>query len=276
MATVQLPAMPGLAVSYLSGLRPRHGDSLPDTTLTVHQVRVADAHLAAYQRVCGFDRSDVLPASYPHVLAFPLAMRLMGDRAFPFALPGLVHVANEIAVHRPIRATEPITLAVHAERLAAHHSGRTIDLVATATIDDEPVWSGRSRYLRRGTPHPEVPRESRPAPVPPSVWWTLPRELGRRYASISGDRNPIHLSRLTARPFGYRRPIAHGMWTAAACLAALAPRLPDTYTADVSFARPVRLGSRVGFGATPTPDGWTCTLTDRAGTPLLTAHTDHP
>jgi acyl dehydratase len=74
-------------------------------------------------------------------------------------------------------------------------------------------------------------------------------DLGRRYGSVSGDRNPIHMHALSARLFGFPQAIAHGMWTKARCLAALEARLPDAYTVDVSFRRPILLPSRVTFSA---------------------------
>ena len=55
---------------------------------------------------------------------------------------------------------------------------------------------------------------------PGGVEWRLPGDLGRRYAAVSGDRNPIHLYALTAKAFGFPRQIAHGMWSKARCLAA--------------------------------------------------------
>ena len=51
--------------------------------------------------------------------------------------------------------------------------------------------------------------------------WSLPEDLGRRFAKVAGDRNPIHMYWWTARLFGFRRPIIHGMWTLARCMAAL-------------------------------------------------------
>ena len=60
--------------------------------------------------------------------------------------------------------------------------------------------------------------------------WRLPADLGRRYAAVSGDHNPIHLYPLTAKAFGFPRQIAHGMWTKARCVAAMENRLPDAVT----------------------------------------------
>jgi acyl dehydratase len=79
--------------------------------------------------------------------------------------------------------------------------------------------------------------------------WHLRADLGRRYAAVSGDRNPIHLSAPTAKLLGFQRAIAHGMWTKARCLAALEGRLPEAFTVDVAFRRPILLPGRVAFAS---------------------------
>lgn len=242
---------------------------LPDRELILRGVRADREHLAAYDRVCGFRLGDTLPATYPHVLAFPLALRLMTAREFPFPLLGLVHVENEIRVHRPLKTTDAFDLAVRAEALRPHDRGTQLDVVATATIDDEPIWSGRSTYLRRtvaagrSTANPNEP-------VPARSVWRIPKRTGPDYAAVSGDRNPIHTSRLLARAFGFPRTIAHGMWTKARCLAALEGRLPDAYTVRVSFKLPILLPATVGFDAKADGDEWVISVWDvRTGKPHL-------
>ena len=84
----------------------------------------------------------------------------------------------------------------------------------------------------------------------------MPGDIGRRYATVSGDRNPIHLHPLSAKLFGMKAPIAHGMWTKARCLAALEGELPQTYTVDVRFKLPIFLPSKVSFDAAPSERGW--------------------
>ena len=53
------------------------GGSLPDTVLEVRDLVADPDRLAAYRDVCGFTRADRLPATWPHIAAFPLAMRIM-------------------------------------------------------------------------------------------------------------------------------------------------------------------------------------------------------
>jgi hypothetical protein len=234
-------ALPGVPLLH------RRGDTIPDTELVREDVRVDPGHLAAYARVCGFALRDTLPPTYPHVLAFPLHLELMADGSFPFGGVGLVHIANRIVQHRPLALAEALELRVRAEGLEPHRRGLTFTIVSEARVGDELVWEGASTMLKRGAGSADVPREPEPEPLPVSAHWRLPGDLGRRYAAVSGDRNPIHMHGLAAKALGFPRAIAHGMWTKAHCLAAL--RLPDAFAADVRFRRPVLLPSTVTFGA---------------------------
>ena len=132
------PSMPQLFAKAALTARGRGGD-LPDTRLARTGVVVAGDELAAYDRVCGFPLGDVLPPTYPHVLAFPLQVALMSDRAFPVALPGLVHVRNRIDVLRPVGTTEPLDIEVWAERFAAHRSGATVAVSLSSPSTATPV-----------------------------------------------------------------------------------------------------------------------------------------
>ncbi|NUT53563.1 MAG: hypothetical protein HOV94_40690 [Saccharothrix sp.] len=231
----------------------RRGGELPGTSLDV-EVAVDPGHLARYAGVCGFGVRDELPVTYPHVLGFEAQVRLMTGPGFPFPLPGLVHVANRIRQHRPVRVAEPLSLHVATADLRPHDRGRQFDVVTTASVDGEEVWVDVSTYLRREGGGAAEPSPRAEPPVP-TARWRLPGDLGRRYADVSGDRNPIHLHPLAARAFGFRRAIAHGMWSKARCLAAFEGRLPDAYEVDVRFKAPLLLPGEVDFSTEPTGDG---------------------
>ena len=285
MAVVELSGDPGAPLLRAAiGLLPgnRRAGALPDLELVRRGVPADREHLARYDRVCGFRLTDRLPATYPHVLTFPLAMRLMSAPGFPFPVVGLVHVGNRITVRRPVDAGTALDLSVTARDLRAHDRGRQFDVVATASAAGEEVWRGVSTYLRKESAGPRKegagPRKEsagdRRDPPPPSARWRVPARVGADYAAVSGDHNPIHTSRLGARLFGFPRPIAHGMWSKARCLAALEGRLPEAYTVDVAFKLPILLPATVAFAATPRIDGWEFALhTDR---PHLAGQLTHP
>ncbi|MFC7546378.1 MaoC/PaaZ C-terminal domain-containing protein [Plantactinospora sp. GCM10030261] len=282
MSVVELPAMPAAgplyrraALSLVPGLGgARRAGELPDVELTVRDVPVDRDHLARYDRVCGFRLTDTLPVTYPHVLAFPLTLRLMTAPDFPFPMVGLVHLTNRITVRQPIDAGDRLDLSVRAADLRPHPRGRQVDVIATATVDGVEVWRDVSTYLsKERTPNGGERRDrgDRPAPPAPSAHWRVEPRVGPEYAKVSGDHNPIHTSRLGARLLGFPRPIAHGMWSKARCLAALEGRLPDAYTVDVSFKLPLPLPSTVAFSADAVDAGWSFALhSARSGKPHLT------
>ena len=241
-------AVPGASLLPFVGGR---GDGLPELTLTLDDVVIDRERLAAYDRVCGFDLSDVLPATYPHMLAFPLQLSLMTDASFPFGAIGLVHITNRIVQHRPVGAGERLALRVWADGLEPHPRGQQFSLRTEVRVGDELVWEEVSTNLRRGGGSGGDAARADPLPssegLAAAATWQLPGDLGRRYAGVSGDYNPIHVHPLSARLFGFPRAIAHGMWTKARCLAALSPRLPEAFTVEAAFRKPILLPGTVEF-----------------------------
>lgn len=265
MSTVtELDGPPSLGPLYARAVLPGRGGGkdLPDREIVRRGVTVEQDHLADYALACGFGIGGTLPPTYPHVLAFGLQVVLMADPSFPVALPGLVHLANRITVHRGIVPSETLDLSVHAERFVAHRKGAQVDLVGSVGVGDELVWEGCSTYLARGAtaPREAEPGTDIPGPEAPTgqatATWKVADDTGRRYAAASGDVNPIHLFGLTAKAMGFPRAIAHGMWTAAHALASLQGRIPDALTYDVAFHKPLLLPSRVELVTEQRDGGW--------------------
>ena len=230
-------------LTTLRAALPGRGSELPSEVLE-RSVEVDPVALAKYAHVCGFTLRDELPPTYPHVPAFGLHMELLA-RA-PFSAVGVVHIANRIVQHRPLRLGETLALSVSMSEPRPHRRGWVFDFVAEARVGGERVWEEVSTHLKRGEGCDSLPSEEEFELPPVRAEWRLRDDLGRRYAAVSGDHNPIHLHGLAAKAFGFPRAIAHGMWTKARCLAAL--RLPDAFVAEVRFKRPILLPSTVTFG----------------------------
>ncbi|MGW2491859.1 MaoC family dehydratase [Streptomyces sp. NPDC001606] len=255
---ITLTSAPALAPLLARGAlrspfkRPSPDAEFPRTRLVLPGLRVDLARLAAYERVCGFATgADALPVTYPHVLGFPLAMRLMSGPDFPLPLLGLVHTSIEIVRHKGLAATGAYELAVYVEGLAAHRRGTEATVVTELRDDAGLAWESRSTYLTRHRTEAGTVREVRDlreeAPLPVRAEWRLGGDIGRRYGAVSGDRNPIHLHPLTARLFGFPRAIAHGMWTLARCLAAHGTE--GSAVVRARFLAPVLLPGTVRYGA---------------------------
>ncbi|MDT9592489.1 MaoC/PaaZ C-terminal domain-containing protein [Nocardioides zeae] len=260
LARAALPAVPVL--NQLPGVR-KSGGSFAGLAFERPPVRIERDEVDAYAAVCGFPRKDTVPVTYPHMLAFGLHMAIMSDPAFPYPAIGTVHLENQVTSHRPVRVGETLALRTEAGPARPHPKGRVLDFVTTARAGDEVVWESVSTYLRRGRGDEDAPFGSTFEEVPATgTRWRLPGDLGRRYAAVSGDHNPIHLYPWTAKALGFPRQIAHGMWTKARCVAQLENRLPDAVRIEVSFRKPVLLPGTVAFGSRPAPQGYAFSLTD--------------
>ncbi len=216
MTVVVLPGVPGLGGLYVRGAASsgrlaigrrldRAPVDLPDVTYVVRSVQASPDRLTEYQHLLGESASDVLPAGFVHVLAFPVATSLIARSDFPLPLAGLIHVSNRVTQLRPLSLGDDLEIRASATNLRAHRTGTQVDLEVTVSTDDQVAWRGVSTYLARGTfllgegPDERTTFE----PPTPTGRWVLPSDTGRRYAAVSGDRNPIHLSSLAARAFGF-------------------------------------------------------------------------
>jgi acyl dehydratase len=235
---------------------------IPDVELVVPEARVDAKNLAAYREITGFLAEDRLPVTYGFALAFPLHMALMTRGDFPFPAVGLVHLRNRIVQHRPIAPTETLRVAVKADPLQPHPKGRTFDVHTEFKVGGEVVWTCVSTIFKRGKGSDAAAGGEDPIDAVDvdldaltTTTWELPEDLGRRFARVGGDINPIHLHPLTAKAFGFPRAIAHGMWTKAKALSSIEDLLPDAFAVEVRFQKPVLLPATVEFGSAKATDG---------------------
>jgi acyl dehydratase len=275
--TVVIETLPPPAQLYgraLPGLfrRPR-STQLPALRLVRPNVRLDAEHIGRYARVCGFIPEHGVPLTFPHVMAFPLHLMMLTDPSFPWSALGVVHLANSVHLRRPLAAGQNVRIEVECGPLVPHQKGQAFTLHTRIYRRGEAVWDGDSVYLKRGVrnesamtsldtaehaPPPLLTREAR---------WQLPAQLGRDYAKASGDFNPIHLHTLSAKAFGFRHAIAHGMWTLARTLAALHPsKALASGTAHGDFKLPLYLpGDATLWSAAPSPTARDFEVRDLAG-----------
>lgn len=255
------------------------GDRLPERTIITDDVPIDRANVAAYAACTGLRYGDKLPLTYPFVLTYPMVMELVTGFDFPFAAIGAVHMENSITRHRQISVTDRVRVAVHAENLREHRKGLLVDVISRVSVGTEPAWDQVTTFLHQqrtslsGEPKPEPPKAPK-LPPPNAVLRISGRQI-RHYASIGADHNPIHTSRIGARLFGFPKPIAHGMFSAAAVLANIEGQIPDAVRYEVRFGKPVFLPAALGVyvdrAGSPSNQGWDIVLRDLAkGYPHLT------
>jgi acyl dehydratase len=251
------------------------GDTLPDRTLTVDELVIDPANVAAYANVTGLRFGDKVPLTYPFALTFPTVMSLVTGFDFPFAAMGSVHIENRITQYRPILVTDTVSVRVHAENLREHRRGLLVDIVTDLNVGNETAWHQVTTFLHQQktslSDEPKPPQQKQPKPGPPNAVLRITPGQIRHYASVGGDHNPIHTNPIAAKLFGFPTVIAHGMFTAAAILANIEGQLPDAVKYSVRFAKPVVLPARAGLYVDRISDGWQLTLRNLSkGDPHLT------
>ena len=230
--------------------KPKGEKVLPQVEYVVDSFKVDQKHLKAYNAVTGFKNNGYIPAMYLAVLSQSLQMHMMTSEAFPFAILGLVHIRNVVKQHRKIGVNEQLTLSCQFGELKPHDKGVQFDFITTAKVGNDVVMEGTTTYLsmqKTTTTGTEKTKEAE-SKVPAfelQASWNVSENTGRRYAKTSGDFNLIHIHALTAKAFGFKQAIAHGMWSKARALASL--NLPEAYEADVAFKLPMYLPSTVDF-----------------------------
>jgi len=253
----------------------RRGDTLPDRTITVDELAIDPANVAAYANVTGLRFGDALPLTYPFALTFPTVMSLVTGFDFPFAAMGSVHIENHITQYRPILVTDAVSVRVHAENLREHRRGLLVDILTDVNVGNQTAWHQVTTFLHQQrtslSDEPRPPQKKLPKPGPPNAVLRITPGQIRHYASVGGDHNPIHTNPIAAKLFGFPTVIAHGMFSAAAVLANIEGQLPDAVKYSVRFAKPVVLPARAGLYVDRISDGWQLTLRNVAkGDPHLT------
>ncbi len=256
MSRLSFASPPSLGAAYLRALIDRRPRRLPPgsgpCTLDAELggVRARAAHVRAYREVCGLPDDGRLPLTYPHIMAGGLHMHMLLHPAFPVKVLGLVHLANDIELLQPLPQDATLAFECRLQTGRSKPRGDEFQLVTEGLCQGELAWRETMRFLA------PAPRDGRRTPrdsleLPEAVAeWSVPADTGRRYARVSGDWNPIHLSGLLARPFGFPAAIAHGMWSLASCLAHLATGSPQPGARlEARFLKPLLLPGEVRLHA---------------------------
>lgn len=228
-----------------------HKATAPGRTL-IEEHRIDPAAWARFQRVASGSVGNKVSPAYLHTLGFLPSLELMADKEFPLPVLGMVHVYNRFELLEPVWVNEELTVETSVSAPRRHPKGAVVDIHVTGRRGGAPVFEETSVYLAKGAELIDadegeaIPRIEWQADSLPTAQWRLEPAVGRSYAAVSGDHNPIHLNGVAAKAFGFPRRIAHGMYTAARALNAT-DVTSDKYVWEIQFAKPLLLPSTVDF-----------------------------
>ncbi len=231
--------------------------------LEARRIRLSAGDLARYRQVCHVPEGPGLPPAYLHIVAMPMHMQLFVAQQFPVKVLGLIHLRNTIRVLREVELAVPLRLSVHFDTLRVTDFGQEYDFTTRYEQDGAVVWEEVSTMFARGntapkegSKRPTIERSTHPEAGVTTTTLDVAENTGWRYARVSGDFNPIHLTARTAKMFGFKQAVAHGMWSLGRCLAAAAPLLPTgSMQVDTQFKLPVYIPSQALARTWPVANG---------------------
>lgn len=261
VSMTRLPGMPGLFAKMicLSAVR---DSGLPEATvlgsrgLVFQNFRISPENLSGFKKVCGYDPAgagpDCVPAPYIQTRFIGIIGRFISSPDFPINPMGLIQVGQSFELRRPVFQDTLLDLFCSLLDMTQTPKGVHTRFLLEAREGKELVWDGIATYFTRSkTPPPKTKKDrSGEQPLPVRETITLPENTGRRYAAISGDYNPHHLYAWTARFIGFKRAIAHGMWSLARASASLEKIFghPAAYRVEGALKRPIFLPGAVTLG----------------------------
>jgi len=254
---------------------------LPTITVSLSGIKIDRQRLTTYRELCGFKDNGLLPITYPQILAFPLHMEILVNKNFPYKAMGMVHLNNQITQLRRIKQNEVLDLKSTLEGIEKTAKGDVVTLSTEVTINKELVWTNKSQYLKRAKQTNKSESKKSLEPVSAQLKrarFHAPANIGRVYGRISGDLNPIHLFAVTAKLFGFKQQIAHGLWAKALCLAHLDQFVSNTpVSIEVSFKTPIFLPSDIELAYSVEGDSVSFLLQDSLGEkPHITGKISRP
>ncbi len=276
MKRIELTRAPSMVRGFARMLLARKTGLEPGSTVPAIEVHLAGARikrrqLRAYRDLCRFSESGDVPITFPQVLATAVAVELLVADEFPFSPLGIVHVGSTLREQRPLTPDDELEVTCRVEGHRGARRGKTVALETSIAVAGEPLWWSSNEVLIPEGRASGRERRRRPEPVPPPegarvVAWTVPANRGRAYARVSGDYNPIHLSALSARLFGFRRAVAHGLWTLARSVAEIGTAAPaHPIRVHAEFKRPLHLPAEVRFTSVAVEPGVAWEVRSRDG-----------
>lgn len=261
-----IEATPKLISSYakaiIKGQRYKEGDQLPKLKYTWDDFRFPRKKISAYRQVCKLGPGIEAPLFFPHSFFGGIHLMLMTHPSFPLRPMGTIHCRNHVIQYLPLKTSDSYSAVLELTEQRRRPQGLEFDLSTRVFLGTKVVWESISTYLVRMNMKGEDPA-SHLADLVSNLdekidltTFKVPSVIGREFGRITGDINPIHMSRTLAKAFGFKRDLAHGMWTVGRGLPLFQHidyKKPIRH--DVLFKGPTYIGELVTVKGDPTKEG---------------------
>ncbi|WP_340676947.1 MaoC/PaaZ C-terminal domain-containing protein [Paraglaciecola sp.] len=228
---------------------------LPTDRYWVKNIRLATDKINAFNQLTAWSHREIVHPGFLHTLGFPLQLKLMLHKDFPFSIMGVVHIANKIEQYKTVHPTSSLDVCCTLGGIKQLKIGYLFTIETEFFVKQQRVMYARHQYLRRGhnitKSKIRSPHESDWSCAGNDESWPLKTTLGWQYARCSQDYNPIHLHPFSAKLLGFKQHIVHGMWLKSRAFSALndssMKKIPSALSCEVEFKKPLLLPNSVVF-----------------------------
>ena len=238
------------AIQPKPGLKP--GETIPRIETTL---KAAPADRSLYNGLRkAWDLPDygVVPPVFPAVATFMTHLKHLSDPKFPFQAMGTIHIRTVIDQIRPLRVDEVVSYHCWVEGHRDVDRGVEFDLMTEASVGGKVVSTTMMTMFRKGKARRREGLRT-PAAVHNHMGahdasWSVDQWTARRYARLTGDINPIHISKLTAKALGFKGMMLHGMWVVGrACAMHPVQMMANNIRLESEFKLPVMLPAELRY-----------------------------
>ncbi len=205
--------------------------------------------LQNYKRYFGFEGD--IPVSYFYLLSQGVQTLLMIDKTFPLPIPGMVHIKtkvtqfSETSLHEALEIKSVVEIDNKEEgsllpRFSEHFYQNGIKVVEIESIYLLKRKTKKKSYTKR---------ENKIIENKDSNWleesWNIKRGESMKYAKLSGDFNPIHVSTIFAWLAGFKGKIIQGWYSASRTVAKIEKETGmPVKSIDIEFLRPLGIPNK--------------------------------
>ncbi|MFX0090274.1 MAG: MaoC/PaaZ C-terminal domain-containing protein [Candidatus Hodarchaeota archaeon] len=202
-----------------------------------------------------------IPVLFPVTMAVVPLKEMVTDSTLNLDISRMVHGEQEIRYFRPLRPWDKIKSKLELESIDFKESGDILWAKFSGSAEDGLVFEMRAgmffRKQRNGSKpiKPRVKEETIEKEIIITKQMKVTSDQSVRYATASGDDNPIHLDKDIALAVGLPDIILHGLCTLAFAIQAIVDGLAGGDPTKVKSVK-TRFSKPVFMNNTLTTEGW--------------------
>ncbi|MFA9290209.1 MAG: MaoC/PaaZ C-terminal domain-containing protein [Solirubrobacteraceae bacterium] len=256
MKIIEIDNSNNTALTFIKGLTTkRSGDlkSYPKIVVRSSSFDFDQKKVDYFAKLAGFKSdSKILPSIYIHLIGFKLQMELIFHEDFPFPAMGMVNISNKAIQLRPFTLNEIKKVECYLEEPKEHSRGFVYTVVSKVYDENNIIisenYAKQLKILKKSENNSSAKKEFK-AIEGNEREFSYYANSGRSFSKVSGDINPIHLFALTAKLFGFKKQIAHGMFSSSRILAQLEKETPllNSFEFYTEYKQPIFLPSKSKF-----------------------------